>query len=532
MKKSALIAIAIAVVFGAVFAAFGFVAPHLWNSPDETAVAYFVKSFLISNRLWVIEPYNMLGPGVVHPRSIAAVGDYLVPAFFYGSIYFFGTLVKLFGESALAWGTPLATALASLCVFFILRKMFDAKRALIAQILFLADPAVWYFSSRGLFPNVLFLDMAMIGLAILYLQPWQSFAKGRGVAWLEMMIDDIVGIFFLGIAFLVRPVEFIWLAPLVIVMLWFGRKKLNALRIITGIIVAGAFIGVFFHDNYSLYGGIFSSGYTVGALAPGVAVPAVGAASRLPAFLSSPRPFILPFGFHPHAALANMWNYMAAFAWWLPALAAIGFLLTKERTARRRFGRAFWWTAIVLGVYYGSGVFTDSSVSQWTIGSSYLRYFLPASVLLVPLAAEGVHRMSIKRRWVALLTIGVFVALSAWTVYYRSPESLAPMLATLRHYETVKTAVLKEVPKDGVIVTERDDKIFFPDRKVVIGLRDKAVLDRLPILEARGLYYYGITISESELPAINNELGSRGLQLGRYKTFGNESLYGITKIPK
>ena len=46
MKKPALIAIAIAVVFGVVFAAFGFIAPHLWNSPDETAVAYFVKSFL------------------------------------------------------------------------------------------------------------------------------------------------------------------------------------------------------------------------------------------------------------------------------------------------------------------------------------------------------------------------------------------------------------------------------------------------------------------------------------------------------
>jgi hypothetical protein len=106
------------------------------------------------------------------------------------------------------------------------------------------------------------------------------------------------------------------------------------------------------------------------------------------------------------------------------------------------------------------------------------------------------------------------------------------MLATLRHYETVKTAVLKEVPKDGVIVTERDDKIFFPDRKVVIGLRDRMVLDQLPILEARGLYYYGITIKESELPAINKELASRGLQLGHYKTFGNESLYGITKIPK
>jgi len=94
MKKPVLIAIVIAVVFGAAFAAFGLMAPHLWNSPDETAVAYFVKSFSTMNRLWVVEPYNIFGPGVVHPRSIIALGDYMVPAFFYGSIYFFGTLAN------------------------------------------------------------------------------------------------------------------------------------------------------------------------------------------------------------------------------------------------------------------------------------------------------------------------------------------------------------------------------------------------------------------------------------------------------
>jgi hypothetical protein len=152
--------------------------------------------------------------------------------------------------------------------------------------------------------------------------------------------------------------------------------------------------------------------------------------------------------------------------------------------------------------------------------------------MLVPLAAEGVARMSAARRWVAPLAIGIFIVLSAWTVYYRSPESLVPMLATLRHYETVKTAVLKEVKPAGIIITERDDKVFFPDRRVIVGLRDKTVLDQLPSLEPHDLYYYGITINDSELPAINKELGARGLQLGRYKTFGNESLYGITKIPK
>jgi hypothetical protein len=533
MKRPVLTAVIIAIVFGAAFAAFGLIAPHLWNSPDETAVAFFADYFRTHDRLWTIEAYNIFGTGVVHPRSILALDmGYLVPASFYGAIYFFGMLMRFAGVSALAWGTPLATALASLCVFLAFRKIFDPRRALFAQVLFLADPAVWYFSSRGLFPNMLFLDLAAIGLAVLYLRPWQSLAKGRGIVWLEMMIDDLAGFFIIGFAFLVRPVEIIWLAPLLIAMLWFSRKSLNAVRIIAGVLIAAAFAGVFGYENLTLYGGILNSGYTAGSLTPGVAAPAIGVASRLPAFLSSPRAFILPFGFHPHAALVNMWTYMVAFAWWLPALAAVGFFLTKDRAARRRLSRIFWWTAAVVGIYYGSGIFVDSSVSQWTVGSSYLRYFLPASIMLVPLAAEGVSRMSAARRYVAPLVIGIFIVLSAWTVYYRSPESLVPMLATLRNYETIKTAVLKEVKPESIIITERDDKVFFPDRRVVIGLRDKAVLDQLPSLEPHGLYYYGITIKESELPTINKELGARNLQLGHYKTFGNESLYGITKIPK
>jgi hypothetical protein len=47
-----------------------------------------------------------------------------------------------------------------------------------------------------------------------------------------------------------------------------------------------------------------------------------------------------------------------------------------------------------------------------------------------------------------------------------------------------------------------------------------------------GAYYYGIAISEEELPKINKELFNRGFQLGRIKSFDNETLYGITAIPK
>src|SRR5512133_332141 len=101
MKRQVVTAIIIAVAFGTTFAVFGLIAPHLWNSPDETAVAFFSNNLAYLGHLWRVEPTGIFGPEIVHPRSIIMQGMYLVPASFYGAIYIFGALVKIFGGSAL-----------------------------------------------------------------------------------------------------------------------------------------------------------------------------------------------------------------------------------------------------------------------------------------------------------------------------------------------------------------------------------------------------------------------------------------------
>lgn len=529
-KRPLIIALAVALAFGAVCAISGFLSPHIWNSPDETATAFFSRVLSERGYLWIFEASNLLGSGQVHPRSVISVDSNLVPASFYGAMIYFAALFKVMGYAAFSIGTPLATAAASLVVFFFLRRLYGMRVAILGQVLFWVNPALWYFASRGLYPNVLFLDFAIIGLGILGLRPWKSWVKDRGNAFLGRAIDDFAGISFLGAAFLVRPVEFLWLAPILIAALWLVRKRLTWVRAILGVAVFAGFAVVFFMMNKELYGGYLSLGYTAGANMPGIAPPAVGGASRLPFFLSQPRPFILPFGFHPRAAITNLFNYLILFAWWLPALAVVGFAFAKEKKHRLQFGVVFLWIAAFLGIYYGSGVFVDSSVSQWTVGSSYMRYFLPASVLLIPFAALGLGRIFGWKRLAGAASLILFIVLSAWTAYFRSPESLIPMHATLEHYRAVKEVVLKEVSVRDVIITERSDKIFFPDRRVMIGLREKATLDELTRLIAGvNIYYYGITIDEKELPAINAELHVRHLQLGRVKTFGNETLYSITK---
>jgi len=528
-KRFVIIAIVFALVFGAACAAFGLLCPPIWNSPDETAVVFFSQAIVKAGHLWVFEPANLFGSGNIHPRSIISIDSNLLPISFFGIIYYFAALFKAVGGAAYALGTPFATALSSLAVFFVLRRLFDSRTALIGQALFWANPAVWYYTSRGLFPNMLFVDCAVIGLAILLLRPWKAFAAQRGHALLELAIDDIVGLAFIGSALLIRPVEFIWFGPILLVLAYRARRRLKWYRIFWGILILGVFVGMLFSINAELYRGMLNFGYTAGAVLPGVSAPAVSAPSNLPAVVSAPRPFVLPFGFHPRLAFMNALNYLLLFVWWLPLLALFGFV-RSSRSFRKQWGWTLLWTAGALVIYYGSGVFADSSVTQWTVGSSYMRYFLPASVLLVPFAARGVAAVSTERRWIAPIILAAFVALSAWTIYFRSAESLLPMRATLERYSQIKSAVLKEVDPKSIIITERSDKVFFPDRKVIIGLRDKQTLDELTRLEIMyKVYYYGITIAESELPAINKELHERHFQLGRIKTFGNETLYEITK---
>jgi hypothetical protein len=528
-KPPILIAAIVALAFGAACAAFGLISPLIWNSPDETAVAFFSRVLVSDGRLPVFEPANLFGSGNVHPRSIISLDANLVPASFYGVMYYFAVLFKLLGRAGWAIGAPLATALASLAVFFGLRRALGDRTAQIGQILFWANPAVWYFTSRGLYPNIIFIDFVIVGLACLLLRPWNAFAAGRGHRLLELAIDDLVGLAFIGAAFIVRPVELIWLAPILAVLAWRARRRLKWYRIVWGAVILAAFVGTLLVFNGRLYGSPLNFGYTAGSTAPGISIPAASAPSSLPLAVTKPRPFILPFGFHPRLAVSNAFDYLILFAWWLPLAAAVGFLLTRNRVFRKQWGWALLWVAACIDIYYGSGVFIDSSVSQWTIGSSYLRYFLPASILLVPFAAEGLAIASSKRRWVAPTALALFVVLSGWTVYWRSPESLVPLAATLNRYAEIKSAVLKEVGPDAVIITERSDKIFFPDRRVIIGLRDKQTLDEIPRLANRlKIFYYGITIAESELPSINKELHARHFQLGRIKSFGNETLYGIT----
>ena len=537
MKKPTRLALLLSAIFGVAYAAFGLSSPRVWNSPDETAVAFFARNFAHTGRLWSLDPYNAIANDLVHPRSIISVGAYLVPGSFYGNMWVTGVAYIFTGHYALSLVTAFATALAGYATYALVKRFMDERRALIACVLFLAHPTVWYFSSRGMFPNVLFFDLIILGIAAWACRPWRSLARGRGTARFETAIDDLLGAFAFSLAFTVRPVEFVWLAPLAIVVAWRSRKLLSRKRVLMPCVVFALFLSALLVTNRSLYGSALRFGYTAGSSEPGVSIPALNTGSRLPAFISAPRPFILPFGFHPKTAVINVWHYVIVFVPWLFVLALIGLFTYRDAVWRKRLGAALGWVTLATGLYYGSGVFTDSIGTALTVGSSYLRYFLPITILMVPFAAHGVDRLAAPARSYSIklvtgITVGLLAAvvgLNAWTVLARNPESLIPMRNTLRGYEKIKQTVLSLTDPTDVIVVERSDKVFFPERHVIENLRDSTTLDAIPkLLHLGSVYYYGITIAADELPVLRQWLATRGLNFDKAVSFGNESLYTIT----
>jgi len=533
MNRSVRIALAAAVLGAAAYAAFALTAPPLWNSPDETAVAYFSRIFGETGRLWAFEPMNAFAEERVHPRSIVSVDAHLVPASFYGMMWVVGFAYRFVGPLAFSLVTPVATGFAALAVFFLLRRPLGARTAVVAEALFLMHPAVWYFSSRGLFPNALFLDCVILGVAALHLRPWERFARGRGR--LGASIDDALGVLLLSLAFAVRPIEFLWLGPLLVAWAIARRAHFTVTRVLAGALVVGLMLVAILVTNASLYGAPGSFGYTAFSPNPGVSVPALSLGSRLPEILSAPRPYVLPFGFHPRLAATNLGWYAVGFAWWYAAAAIAGVFFFPRRHLRRALV-VLAFVALTLGIYYGSGVFSDSTVPGLTVGSSYLRYFLPIAALVLPFAAAGVTGVAglAGRRSAAGFT-GAFLALmfaaNAWTVIWRSPESLAPMRAHLVRYQAIKSDVLARTAPRDLIVVERADKLFFPDRPVTLDLRDPATLDALVKLSlATQPHYFGITISDDEYPAIQGALAVRGLQMGRVRAYDHETLYAITPL--
>jgi hypothetical protein len=478
--------------------------PLKFNSPDETANYFFIKQFVLTGEPKYLEPLNFDFGGIFHPRSTNVAGGFIVPGSFLGLILIYGCIAKIVGLWLVPYLTPLISVIAVLFFYGIIKKVFSAKIAFISALLFFLHPAIFYYASRGLFNNLLFLDLFIIGFYYLL--------NLKAVGWRAILAGLLI-----GLALVTRPVEVLWVGPILLVLFLLYHKNINWRGLILFILTLILTLLPILYYNQVLYGSPWATGYTVQS--------SVGAVESLVNPEIAQRkltiPIILPFGFGPRTILKNFYHYGIELFWWLTISAVIGFLMIlknykKILKEQKLFLYFFSFLFLFLMVYYGSWQTYDNlTPGRYTMGDSHIRYWLPLYVFSLPFVSLFLLKLAsifpdsrLKKALTGLLFLSFFL-LSFNTLFFRDEESLLAVKNNLLEYEKISNQVFNLTEPDSAIITERSDKIFFPERKIItiFNFDFQALIKKTPV------YYYTYTGDEDIQKLKDNELGPRGVDL-------------------
>jgi hypothetical protein len=524
--------------------------PSLVSSPDEAANRFFATRLAETGTLHYLDSWNIFVPGTVHPRSTTVADNFIVPGGFVGLPVIFGGLAKVFGLGVLPFLTPLFAVLGVLGWGLLVARLLGRPVGIAAAGLLALHPVWWYVTARVFQPNVLFLTLTIWGSYFLVIAPTQGsfgggatsrgrcFASRRFLAWADGAIAGIL----LALALAVRAAEAYWFILALAVIAVFRRGRLPWGRLV----VAAAFglltLAPFLVINWSLYGNALATGY--GAVGQATASQNLqGFGMRL---LGPLQPYLFPLGFAPRTAAHHFWLYgVRFFLPWTAIVVAALIVLVKRRPPLMNLprltaaGRALAALSVVVAgwliLFYGSWTIYDNpDPDAVTIGSSYLRYWLPIFLLsTVPAAAAAAWLWGCRRNRLLLVALAVLLAgYFVVTVFGAAGEGLLAMRRELVRAESFAAEVLRLVPEGAIVVTDRDDKYLFPRRSVIVPLRSEATYDTLGRLAGRArLFYLGVTFPEKDLRWLNDtRLPPLGLRIEAMRDFGVETLYRFIPV--
>lgn len=504
----------------------------VFTSPDESANAFFAQTFSQTGSLIANEPLNAIANGIIHPRSTVAPGVVILPTSFLGFPIMTGLLRFLLGTIAEFAFTPLI-ALIGIGALWLTIKRTTKNETLadLSAFFALIHPAFWLYSARVMMPTVTFVSLLLITVAV------TAVAQKKN----STLLGLIAGLL-LGLALSLRLVEAPILFLVCILVAIIYRKSLKIRPLISALLgVAIILLGYLFLNSH-LYGSALTTGYTLpdtrsSSLAQLAqdGTPSIAQVQQFPSLL-------LPFGFHERSMLKNAFWY----GWFLfpfsTTLSLIGAWFAWQSTEHRKAWRTFVIALTVASAWmvavYGSWQIADNPDPRAiTIGNSHVRYWLPlftASSVLVGLALVRSYGL-IQRRWsskVAVLIIGIIITLitiSQTLTVFTGPDGLIATRAALQTFQEKRSAILDATPSDAVIIVDRADKYLFPSRRVIVPLRSDSTYAAMPALAATvPLFYFGITLPQSDLDYLNTEkLSSSKLTIEPVITLNEETLYMI-----
>lgn len=516
--------------------------PVIFNSPDEAANFVFSSQMAEEQSLVLIEEANPVVGGILHPRSILVIGERLVPRSFLGLPVLYGLVGALTLPQVMLYLTPVLALLAVLAWRTCIKKVFnDVLLADVAAVLLMIHPAFWYYSGRTMMHNIGFISFLIFAayFSVLAVKKhegrWGYFLHGLSGASLA-----------LAIAF--RASEILWLAPLVLVSLWWSRKQFSWKRLAAMAIGFAIAAAPFAMLNHNLYGSVATTGYQVTESVPSLTAPAdelvvasepeVAHASIIDEAMS----VLFPFGIAEKAVARHAWQYGIALYPWMTAVFAIGFAMVVLN--RKKLDHQDAWESVAsllvaltlwLGVVYGSWVFHDNpDPNIYSLGNSYVRYWLPIFLFSTPFGAfaivKGVETFkSTKiRSVVAAFILIILTALSFQLVFF-GDDGFVPTRKALLTFDQKRSRIVELTEDDAIVIVDRADKFVYPSRRVVSPLRSEVTYAAMPaLLSEAQLYYFGITLPPEDLDYLNEvKLAGDELMIEPVETILDETLYRI-----
>ncbi|PIR06440.1 MAG: hypothetical protein COV55_04100 [Candidatus Komeilibacteria bacterium CG11_big_fil_rev_8_21_14_0_20_36_20] len=474
----------------------------IFNWPDANANYFFTQLLAQQHTFFAFEPLNQLTNNLLHARSVNVVDGHLVPITFLPVIVIFALFFKLLGSIGLLFLTPLLAALTVYIIYRLVYYIFqDLDLAFLVGLLMLPLAPWLYFANVVMLPTVLFIFLASLGWLLI---TKRLTTADRGKSWWFCLLGSL----FLSLAIVVRPTEMIWLLLIAVFVFYVNRKKIEYQKTIAGFLVFMLILFLFLSLNKIVYGGYLSFGY-LNLQSGDLPTEFSGSSSWL-------KTIFIPFGFHPRLIWYNLCKHFVSLIFFhiIFALGGILYLILKDKISKV-WRYYFFVTSLVFVIilfFYGSWDLVDPLVKNYnTISISYVRYFMPLYLFILPLVALLIKAAG---RWKGGYLIVAALAIFGFkTAFYTAHDGLLKTKETMESYYRQFEQVSQIAPQNAVIISERGDKIFFPYYKVVVWQPNLPIWPEIvKIIDDTPIFFY-TSQSDEELVVEENKVGVVGLKL-------------------
>ncbi len=516
-EKPQLVLIIFGVAFFFIYSWLYLSTPAIYNSPDETATAIFTNTYLESSSFQI--PFSPNPTNTIHPRSVNIAGSSFVPGGFIGLPLLLAIIGKLFGSFFLLTFPALLAVIAIICSYRIFSAVFSKQIAFYSSILFFFLPQWWHFVSKGFLPNTVFLSLLLIAITCFFIAHDQNRAKYQ-----SHLFSFLSGITLLT-ALVIRPNEFVWVSGCILLLLIVYRKKVEIPFIISLFIGGLIPLVLVLTIQSQTYGGVFVTGYDQ--------LEAVDQISFLSKLIAN----IFPFGVDLIQSAKTLFLFVFQLFWWQIILIALGFVSFVKRPLKSNeqkiYTAIFLLVSLYLFLYYGAWIIADDlDVTRVSIGISYIRYWLPFSVLSIPFMVMGLEYLAEKAKPKKVVFSVLFISLLiGQTIFvYQGKDGLRKIQQTVVNYKDIQDGILLSTEQNAIIVGERIDKIIWPKRQVIhFEDQDYSFVSNLPlVLEHYPVYWLTLLPYDHVLIWEQTEFAPIGLELETIDF--SQSGYSLYKI--